>query len=118
MAEPTVDVVGWAGNGEQAVELASQRSADIVLLGVDLPDAVEVLERLAGVMPKPPKVILVGDGTPRDELLAEPRTFPGRMDEVAGFVRRTGDMSDMVTLIIALVALANVPSNELNGSKH
>jgi DNA-binding NarL/FixJ family response regulator len=120
VSEPSIDVVGCAWTGDQAVELATAESADVVLLAVDLPEALTALERLLRRSPKPPKVILMGDDNPRSELLADTAEVAGFMSptrEVAGFVRRTAETSDMVTLVVALVALVNAPLGELNGSK-
>jgi len=118
MAEPNVDVVGWAGSCDRTLELASTQATDVVLLAVNLPAAPETLDRLVKLVPKAPDVILMGDERPRGDILngVGLTGFASRTGEVAGFVRKTTEITDMVTLVVALVALANVPSGELNGS--
>lgn len=119
IAEPCVDVVGWAGTRDQALELLSRRGADIVLLAVDFPGVPETLAALVQVPPKAPKVLLMADGN--DGVSGRNGTdlasLAARPGNVAGFVRKTEEASEMVTLVIALVALASIPSGELNGSK-
>ena len=118
IAEPSVDVIGWAGTCDQALELAARRGADIVLLAADFPGGPETLSALVKLPPKAPKVLLMADGRDRGSANngSDVASLADRPGEVAGFVRKTSEASEMVTLVIALVALASIPSSELNGS--
>src|SRR5581483_1613030 len=112
VAEPSVEVIGWAGDSDDALELAARWSADVVLLAVDFPGARETVERLVRQLPIAPKVLLIaGDGT-RDGV-----NGLTALRGISGFVRRTDELSHMVTLVIALVALAGVPDGERNGTR-
>jgi len=118
VAEPSVEVVGWAGSCAQVLDLVSSRATDVVLLAVDLPAARETLDQLVKLPPQGPKVILMaGRGTSSRPLDGKGVNEFVNTADVAGFLRKTAEVSDMVTLVIALVALAGVPSEELNGSK-
>jgi len=112
VAEPSVEVIGWAGDSDDALELAARWSADVVLLAVDFPGARETVERLVRQLPIAPKVLLIaGDGA-RDGV-----NGLTALRGISGFVRRTDELSHMVTLVIALVALAGVPDGERNGTR-
>jgi len=114
VTEPSVSVVGWAGNSEQALELAATRGVDVVLLAVDFPAAGATVDRLVRALPIAPKVLLVADEAGRGGLNGGDLT---RVTGIAGFVRKTSELSHMVTLVVALVALAGVPPGRLNGTK-
>ena len=51
--QPDFEVVGEAGSGRQAVELAEQRQPDLMFLDLEMPDGdgVEVIEQLGAVAP-------------------------------------------------------------------
>ncbi len=55
-----VEVVGQAGDGREAVELAKEKRPDVVILDVEMPvmGAQGALKRLLGLSP-PPKVVVV-----------------------------------------------------------
>jgi len=115
-AERTIDVVAWATGAEQTLELAREQAPDAVLLALELPGALTILEPLAAIEPKRPKVILTGMEDTSAELLVQASTSAGGV-EPAGFVRRTADVSEMTSLVVVVVALANVsPTNDLNGT--
>ena len=98
-----MEFVGCAVDGGQAVELASAHAPDVVIVAVELPDAVDAVERLLGLLPKPPRLILMSTENPDAETFA---ATPG----AAGFVKKTGDASHMVGLVVALAALAGAPN--------
>ncbi len=66
-AQPDLTVVGEAGDGQAAVELASELHPDLVLLDVNLPDidGFDVASRLTGAEDSP-TVILVSSRDPSD----------------------------------------------------
>lgn len=51
--QPDFEVVGEAGSGRQAIELAEQRQPDLMFLDLEMPDGdgVEVIEQLGAVAP-------------------------------------------------------------------
>ncbi len=59
-AEPDIDVVGEAADGEQALEMAAQLSPDVVLSDVNLPgpDGVEITRALKGALPNTSVILM------------------------------------------------------------
>jgi DNA-binding NarL/FixJ family response regulator len=56
-----IEVVGEAGNGEEAVALARRARPDVVLLDIEMPvlGAEGAMDRLFGELSEPPKVVVV-----------------------------------------------------------
>ncbi|MHB0869844.1 MAG: response regulator [Chloroflexota bacterium] len=59
-AEPDIDVVGEAADGEQALEMAGQLTPDVVLSDVNIPgpDGVEITRALKGALPRTAVVLM------------------------------------------------------------
>lgn len=61
------DVVGEAGNGEQAIEMAQRLKPDIVCLDIEMPKmgGLEALAQIRQILP-PPAVLMVTANTERE----------------------------------------------------
>jgi DNA-binding NarL/FixJ family response regulator len=86
------DVVGEAGAGLQAVELATRLQPDIVLLDLGLPDLAsrDVLTRVREVVPGAKVVVFTG-ADDEDRAYYEEHT--------AGYVLKSGDLDYLVALL-------------------
>ncbi len=59
-AEPDIEVVGEAADGEQALEMAGELIPDVVLSDVNIPgpDGVEITRALKGALPRTPVILM------------------------------------------------------------
>jgi DNA-binding NarL/FixJ family response regulator len=96
-ADERLDIVGWAHDGREAVELATSLRPDVVLMGWEMPafDAVEATRLIRARVP-PARVLAMGSF---DE--------PGDVDlaltaGAAGVVRRSCASSESVATILGL----------------
>lgn len=67
-ADPTMKVVGWAGRGDQAVELTTRLMPDVITMDVLMPgmDGFEVVKRIMATRPTP---ILVVSSLEREKIV-------------------------------------------------
>ncbi|HEX9343968.1 MAG TPA: response regulator transcription factor [Actinomycetota bacterium] len=70
-AEPDITVVGQAGDGHEAVELAARVRPDVVLMDIRMPrmDGIEATRRLAGPDARDPVKVLILTTFDLDELV-------------------------------------------------
>ena len=86
------EVVGEAGAGVQAIELATRLRPDIVLLDLGLPDLAgrDVLSRVREVAPDAKVVVFTGADND------DPAYYE---EHAAGYVRKSGDLDYLVELL-------------------
>lgn len=63
--EPTLEVVGEAGDGRQAIDLVSSTAVDVLLLDIAMPimDGIEALPKILEASPSTRVVMLTGFGS-------------------------------------------------------
>jgi DNA-binding NarL/FixJ family response regulator len=95
-----LEVIGIAGDGSEAVDLAQNLSPDIVLMDVTMPilDGVEAT-RLIRALPEPPTVVLV---TGEDEDADLGAYEAG----AAAYLRKSLDLVSLIDVIVAFSQLA------------
>jgi len=71
-AEPRLEVVGYARDGKEAVQLAAERRADVVLMDLDMPvmDGIDATRELSRTLPNCHVAVLTGSTAPVDALQA------------------------------------------------
>jgi DNA-binding NarL/FixJ family response regulator len=99
--EDWIEVVGCAANGEEALELVTSLSPDLVLMDVAMPvlDGIEATRRIRHLTTSPSVVILTGTDRPEGHVLAHDAG-------ASGYVRKTGDLPKLVNSVLALATLA------------
>ncbi|NUW44762.1 response regulator [Nonomuraea rhodomycinica] len=90
-----ITVVGEAGDGERAVELAAELVPDVVLLDLRMPvlDGLGALERLAG---SPARVLVLTSGSDRSDVA------PAMRAGAAGFLYKDVDPSALAQAVRAV----------------
>ena len=96
--EPSVEVVGVAGNGKEAISLAERLKPDVVIMDINMPDmdGITATEKIRERLPYAQIVILSVQGEVeymRRAMLAGARDFltkPPNIDELVRAVRRAG----------------------------
>ena len=89
-----IEVVGWAENGEQAVELATSLEPDLIVMDLDMPimngvEATRVLSKSALVL------LLTGSDSASDIALA-------RSAGAAAYLRKGDNSADVVASVLLL----------------
>ena len=103
-AHPDLEVIGIAGDGSEAVDLAQKLSPDMVLMDVTMPvlDGVEAT-RLIRALPEPPTVVLV---TGEDD-----DTDLGAYEAgAAAYLRKSLDLVSLIDVVVAFSQLAGARS--------
>ncbi len=99
--EPSVEVVGVAGNGKEAISLAERLKPDVVVMDINMPDmdGITATEKIRERLPYAQIVILSVQGEVeymRRAMLAGARDFltkPPNIDELVRAVRRAGALA-------------------------
>jgi DNA-binding NarL/FixJ family response regulator len=95
--EDDIELVGLAGDGEQALRLIAERRPDVAILDIRMPrlNGVEVLKQLAGVETAPAVILFTGH--PERTLLLE------SLDAGAlGFLAKESPLADLVRAVRAV----------------
>jgi len=71
-ADPRLEVVGYARDGKEAVRVAAERHADVVLMDLDMPvmDGIDATRELSRTLPNCQVAVLTGSAAPVDALRA------------------------------------------------
>jgi DNA-binding NarL/FixJ family response regulator len=98
-AEPDLTVVGEAGNGEEAVELARRHQPDVALMDIRMPgtDGIEATQRITAAGPLPKVLVLTTFDL--DEYV-----FAALRAGASGFLLKDVPTADLVTGIRAVAA--------------
>lgn len=99
--EPSVEIVGVARNGQEAIELVDESRPDVVIMDINMPDmdGITATEAIRRKVPYTQVVILSVQNDPgymRRAMLAGARDFlskPPDIDELIAAVRRAGAMA-------------------------
>lgn len=99
--EPSVEIVGVARNGQEAIELAYESRPDVVIMDINMPDmdGITATEAIRRKVPYTQVVILSVQNDPgymRRAMLAGARDFlskPPDIDELIAAVKRAGAMA-------------------------
>jgi two-component system response regulator DesR len=96
-AEPDLEVVGWAPNGEQAVDLAASLRPDVVLMDISMPgvDGIEATRRIRESDPAACVLMLTGSDARQDVARA-------RKAGAAGYVTKDRIAAELVEAILQI----------------
>ncbi|MGO9595852.1 MAG: response regulator [Steroidobacteraceae bacterium] len=96
-AETDIEVVGEAGNGREAIDLARELSPDIIVLDVGMPD-MNGIEATAAIVDRSPQIKVIALSTHSD------RRFVAEMIKAgaSGYVVKTAASSELLRAIRAV----------------
>jgi DNA-binding NarL/FixJ family response regulator len=98
-ADKRVDIVGYACDGEEAVELATSLRPDVILMATQMPrvDGAEVTRRIRAALPS--ACVLLTSSDPFEDVAR------AREAGVAGFVKEDENAADLMVSALALAAV-------------
>ena len=99
--EPDIEVIGQAGTGEQAIEMAQEHKPDIILMDINMPgvDGIGASQRISELVPQSQIIIMSVQSDSdylRRAMLAGARDFltkPFGGDELITAIRRVHDQT-------------------------
>jgi pilus assembly protein CpaE len=125
--EPDIEVVGAAGSGREAIEMASQLAPDVVLMDINMPDmdGIAATERLSNEVPGAAVVMMSVQGEAdylRRSMLAGAREFlvkPFSSDELTASIRQvyTREREKMSRIAVQPAAAATAPAPKAAGAE-
>src|SRR2546429_5544313 len=91
-----IKVVGQAGDGRAALELAQKHNADVVLMDIAMPvmDGIEATRAIRDELPETAVVVVTGSAATRD-------VSPARAPGPAGYLAKDQIAGDLVQAILA-----------------
>ena len=103
--EPDMEVIGQAGNGEQAIEMAKEHRPDIVLMDINMPgvDGISASKAISQAVPSAQTIIMSVQSESdyiRKAMLAGARDFlmkPFSGDEISVAIRRVHETRPKIT---------------------
>ncbi len=98
-AQPDITVVGEAGNGAQAVELAQQTRPDVVLMDIRMPkmDGLEATRQITSVLPDVKVIVLT-------TFELDEYVFTALRDGAAGFLVKDTEPADLIKAVRVVAA--------------
>ena len=104
--EPDMEVIGQAGNGEQAIEMAKEFRPDIILMDINMPgvDGISASKAISQAVPSAQTIIMSVQSESdyiRKAMLAGARDFlmkPFSGDEISVAIRRVHETRPKVTV--------------------
>ncbi|WP_028694821.1 response regulator transcription factor [Pseudomonas cremoricolorata] len=121
LRQDRIEVVGQADNGIDALRLAREQAADVIILDIAMPglDGLEVIARLKA-MENPAKAVVL------TSLLPEAYSLRCLQAGAAGYVAKTDDLGELLKAVRAVlsgysyfpeVTLSSVNSHDLRSSE-
>ncbi|WP_020519742.1 response regulator transcription factor [Catelliglobosispora koreensis] len=98
-AQPDITVVGEAGNGAEAVELAQQTRPDVVLMDIRMPkmDGLEATRQITSVLPDVKVIVLT-------TFELDEYVFTALRDGAAGFLVKDTEPADLIKAVRVVAA--------------
>lgn len=95
-SHPDMTVVGSAGDGEQAIELAAELRPDVILMDLSMPvlDGVQATKRITAATPGSNVVVLTSFADQR-------RILDALSAGAAGYILKDADPDDLVAAVLA-----------------
>jgi chemotaxis response regulator CheB len=99
--------VGLASNGDGALDLALSESPDVAFVSCSMPGAAAAAQRILGLTPTPPRVVLISSevSTPRRR---DERSSKEELPDpagISGYLAEADDAPDVVDVVAALSPL-------------
>jgi pilus assembly protein CpaE len=119
--EPDIEVIGQAGTGEEAIEMAQQFTPDIILMDINMPgiDGIGASQKITESVPTVQIIIMSVQSDPnylRRAMMAGARDFltkPFGGDELVAAIRRVHDKRPVVAVVQPKRAQPGAPTADV-----